>query len=782
MTIEYKDSKRIVGLESDKTTTEITGYDGGSGIVSSRGGGGGGGAGAVGGDAQGNYNPAGDGGIGKQSDITGTNTYYAGGGGGGRDYDAYANSRVGYGGSGGGGNGQVAGTANTGGGGGGGSGNGGSHVEAGVGGSGVVILQFTTSGTSYSTTGSPTVDTSSVSGKTILKYTGSGTFVLTGGTPDVRYLVVAGGGAGYTSAGTKRATGGGGAGGFRTGTKSSMANATYTVTVGAGGAVSNNGSNSVFSDITSTGGGAGALNSVGNGSSGGSGGGGGEFAASDGSYGNGGSGTTLTYANPSMPTDIQDNSLFVEKDTARRYWFDAQTGTTPTYNDDFSTYADQAAADAVWVSNDTADFRVNITNDNFDFDSKVTSTTNTGAYYDLGSALSDTAWVVDFKLVITTNTLYSGGSVSAATYITMNDATNGGAIGGTVDAMGFYVTTTSSGSKFCVTWANSSYLNRGGGEFTNTITTGTFYMRLKRTGATSVKLEVYSDATRTSSSLIEEKEVTGTDSGITGLRYLRIQDNQSSAGTGTGQQIGTIDDVCIYDGVTTATAPYSPAIWTKQTSAIPTVSGLKLHLDASDSTTITKDSNNYISAWNDKSGEGNHLSQSTASKQPLWVNDTLDTLPVIRFDGSDDFMNRSTFVNGAISQGFYMFVVMRPSSSGVSYNFDSAAGTRGFCYSNNTVIQYGCGTDIQIDSTIPTTHVMYTFFVNGASSNVRKNSTSINSSNLGSSTINGLWLATRYNEANKGNVEFAEVLIYDNDIGTTNRDAIESYLTDKWGL
>ena len=325
MTIEYKDSKRIVGLESDKTTTEITGYDGGSGIVSSRGGGGGGGAGAVGGDAQGNFNPAGDGGIGKQSDITGTNTYYAGGGGGGRDYDAYANSRVGNGGSGGGGNGQVAGTANTGGGGGGGSGNGGSHVEAGVGGSGVVILQFTTSGTSYSTTGSPTVDTSSVSGKTILKYTGSGTFVLTGGTPDVRYLVVAGGGAGYTSAVEKRATGGGGAGGFRTGTKSSMANATYTVTVGTGGAVSNNGSDSVFSDITSTGGGAGALNSVGNGSSGGSGGGGGEFAASDGSYGNGGSGTTLKYANPSMPTDIQDNSLFVEKDTARRYWFNGTT-------------------------------------------------------------------------------------------------------------------------------------------------------------------------------------------------------------------------------------------------------------------------------------------------------------------------------------------------------------------------------------------------------------------------------------------------------------------------
>jgi len=245
-----------------------------------------------------------------------------------------------------------------------------------------------------------------------------------------------------------------------------------------------------------------------------------------------------------FPTNVQVGSRAEITDSRKMYSLEI----APTYEDDFSSYADQSSADAAWVSNDTADFRVNVTNDNLDFNSKVTSTTNTGIYYDLGTALSDTAWTMDFKLVITTNTLYSSGSVSAATYITMNDTNNGGAIGGTVDAMGFYISAGSSGSKFNVTWANSSFLNRGGGVFSGTITTGTFYMRLKRTGATSVKLEVYSDAARTT--LIEEKEVTGTDSGITGLQYIRIQDNQSSAGTGTGQTIGTIDDIKIYDGVT----------------------------------------------------------------------------------------------------------------------------------------------------------------------------------------------------------------------------------------
>jgi hypothetical protein len=80
----------------------------------------------------------------------------------------------------------------------------------------------------------------------------------------VEYLVVAGGGAGGAGSGTNTAGGGGGcAGGYRTGTFTDRVISTnYTVTVGAGGtcptAVASNGSNSVFSTITSTGGGRGS--------------------------------------------------------------------------------------------------------------------------------------------------------------------------------------------------------------------------------------------------------------------------------------------------------------------------------------------------------------------------------------------------------------------------------------------------------------------------------------------------------------------------------------------
>ena len=141
-------------------------------------------------------------------------------------------------------------------------------------------------------------------GKTIHTFTASGTFNVSYASPTnntVDYLVVAGGGGG--------ASGGGGAGGFRTNLSGhplagsafpvSTSPGAYTVTVGAGGggqpvngSAASQGNNSVFSTITSTGGGKGArIGDVGDsaGGNGGSGGGGGSYS---GGTTNGGSGNT----------------------------------------------------------------------------------------------------------------------------------------------------------------------------------------------------------------------------------------------------------------------------------------------------------------------------------------------------------------------------------------------------------------------------------------------------------------------------------------------------------
>ena len=122
-------------------------------------------------------------------------------------------------------------------------------------------------------------------GNKIHVFTGDGTFTASGSPGTVEYVVIAGGGGGHNQRG-----GGGGAGGYRTGNSFPVSPGPYPITVGAGGANTSNGSDSIFSTITSTGGGTGGpLFSPRNGATGGSGGGAG---AEDGNTGSGGAGNT----------------------------------------------------------------------------------------------------------------------------------------------------------------------------------------------------------------------------------------------------------------------------------------------------------------------------------------------------------------------------------------------------------------------------------------------------------------------------------------------------------
>jgi hypothetical protein len=127
----------------------------------------------------------------------------------------------------------------------------------------------------------------------IFQDTGTVTFTAPAGVTEVEYLVVGGGGSGGSglNEGVK-GTGGGGAGGFRTGTLNVTSGDGYSVTVGAGGAVTaadnisgNSGAASVFGSVSAAGGGfGGGFGFVGG--TGGSGGGGGGRASMAGGSGN----------------------------------------------------------------------------------------------------------------------------------------------------------------------------------------------------------------------------------------------------------------------------------------------------------------------------------------------------------------------------------------------------------------------------------------------------------------------------------------------------------------
>ena len=134
------------------------------------------------------------------------------------------------------------------------------------------------------------------------KFTGPGTFTVTcagnaKGSNTVQGLVIAGGGGGNYNGG-----GGGGAGGLRNLSCQPVTATGFPITVGAGGSgrtpspgPSTSGSNSIFSTITSAGGGTGGCASGGTGADGGSGGGAG---GNGGSAGTGGTGNTPPVSPP----------------------------------------------------------------------------------------------------------------------------------------------------------------------------------------------------------------------------------------------------------------------------------------------------------------------------------------------------------------------------------------------------------------------------------------------------------------------------------------------------
>ena len=165
--------------------------------------------------------------------------------------------------------------------------------EHNVGNLGQTIFTSATGGT-ITTSGDFKIHTFTGDGCFVVSTLGNSPTVPTGGPTNVDYLVVAGGGAAGSTCvgGAAYYSGGGGAGGYRTTFPSPGCNAgafpitttTYPITVGGGGAFvpsgnpGGKGGNSVFSTITSTGGGGGAEGgdgaSTGVGQPGGSGGGG----------------------------------------------------------------------------------------------------------------------------------------------------------------------------------------------------------------------------------------------------------------------------------------------------------------------------------------------------------------------------------------------------------------------------------------------------------------------------------------------------------------------------
>lgn len=101
--------------------------------------------------------------------------------------------------------------------------------------------------------------------------------------------------------------------------------------------------------------------------------------------------------------------------------------------------------------------------------------------------------------------------------------------------------------------------------------------------------------------------------------------------------------------------------------------GLVAWYDASQITGLSD--GEAVAQWNDVSGNGNHLTQGTAGFRPIYKVSIVNGLPVVRFDGTDDKLTRSTLVAATTQVTAYFFVWKVDTTGGNQQRFIDYDGT-----------------------------------------------------------------------------------------------------------
>ena len=234
-----------------------------------------------------------------------------------------------------------------------------------------------------------------------------------------------------------------------------------------------------------------------------------------------------------------------------------------------------------------------------------------------------------------------------------------------------------------------------------------------------------------------------------------------------------------------------------------TITGLILWLDATDGSTITE-SGGDVETWADKSTAGNDFAQTTSTQRPSLDTGSVNGLDAIFFDGIDEHIKASSAV---IGNTHTLFIVFKPVTSATLRTMLSqyAAGQTGrlaFIANQNSAgsadsgrmnpsianVSNGAGTggamsdyaitndQTLITSSCTTGSESWSIYDDGT----LVDTATITSIHQGNNTVLGNLGDGSVSVPYAGHV--CEVILYDNVLGTSDRDDVTNYLKTKWGI
>lgn len=218
----------------------------------------------------------------------------------------------------------------------------------------------------------------------------------------------------------------------------------------------------------------------------------------------------------------------------------------------------------------------------------------------------------------------------------------------------------------------------------------------------------------------------------------------------------------------------------------------ELWFDASDSSTITLDGSDKVEQWNDKSGNGLHLTQANASYRPSVSTEAKNGLDVISFDGSNDYLS---VVSGSEIEAADVYIVLNytgTTSTGIPLGI--AAGASGVsdyigvpsgdpanlysCYKG--LITYTARGNISAGY-----HILNRRPINNASIDnyIDSKLTSFTTSySYSDENYDRLFVGSRRQLNSFFSSVICEIVILPSNASSYDRQKIEGYLAHKWGL
>lgn len=318
--------------------------------------------------------------------------------------------------------------------------------------------------------------------------------------------------------------------------------------------------------------------------------------------------------------NVQDNSLFIEKENARRYWFTSEVNNL-TFEDDFS------GADNWSKSPSDSQFAVDTSDDRLEFLENASSGGDR-CWYDLGAdAVSSTKWLFRAKFrftTIATQSDYPEFDFGLSDNTVNSDTQQ--------NFMGFRCLPMSTNNLFrprvCDGGSGDSGKPRRGASASYNpspaFTTGTdYYVEIKRTSASNWS------CTLSTTNAFDGDIVGGsfTDaSGVTDLRYIKIMDGTTAT---SGDMAGYVDDVEFYNNATT---PTEPATWL--TSSGISKTGCLAHYNFEDTGNTLTNLATTTRGFTDGLGSSANGTNGGATQSQTGVVDNAWS-----FDNSNDYVN-----------------------------------------------------------------------------------------------------------------------------------------------